>query len=314
MAYYNANLVIGLTRKALGITQEKLSEGICAVETYSRIENGHHSVKKSTYRELMKRMGRTAETRYTVCVGEDGMLLDERTELERAFKRYDYEAAERYLGQMKEKASDNLLTKQYIARAEALVEYYKGIIFEEKLIDRLDKVMQITIPDYDKYLKIDKVFPFVLPELLTLLNMGNAYQRLGELSKSLELYRVVLACLEANYMGEPDKFTLQITVRNNIAIVYEMEEKNQEALAEIDACLDLASKYDYGVFLTTLLTAKAYNIIKLVTKKEINEDRLNEAKEISRQTYYIAAARGDDMACNSIRKFYENNFGEWNGF
>ena len=55
MVYYNANEVIKLTRKAMGLTQEELSEGICEVVTLSRIENGHTSVKRSTYKKLMEK-------------------------------------------------------------------------------------------------------------------------------------------------------------------------------------------------------------------------------------------------------------------
>lgn len=40
MANYRAGDVIRMTRNAVGITQEDLSDGICSVETLSRIENG----------------------------------------------------------------------------------------------------------------------------------------------------------------------------------------------------------------------------------------------------------------------------------
>lgn len=53
MAYYRAGEIIRLNRIALGMTQEELSEDICSVETLSRIENGHHKVKKETYKRLM---------------------------------------------------------------------------------------------------------------------------------------------------------------------------------------------------------------------------------------------------------------------
>jgi transcriptional regulator with XRE-family HTH domain len=38
MANYRVGDVIRLTRKAAGITQEQLSDGICSVETLFRIE------------------------------------------------------------------------------------------------------------------------------------------------------------------------------------------------------------------------------------------------------------------------------------
>ena len=41
MANYKAGDVIRLTRNAVGMTQEELSDGICSVETLSRIENNN---------------------------------------------------------------------------------------------------------------------------------------------------------------------------------------------------------------------------------------------------------------------------------
>lgn len=45
MANYRANDVIRLTRKAVGLSQEAISEGICSVETFSRIERGKTKIK-----------------------------------------------------------------------------------------------------------------------------------------------------------------------------------------------------------------------------------------------------------------------------
>ena len=49
MANYRANDVIRLTRKAVGLSQEAISEGICSVETFSRIERGKTKIKGDTY-------------------------------------------------------------------------------------------------------------------------------------------------------------------------------------------------------------------------------------------------------------------------
>ena len=50
MGNYNVGDMIRLSRIAKKMTQEELSEGVCSVETLSRIENGKHKVKSDTYR------------------------------------------------------------------------------------------------------------------------------------------------------------------------------------------------------------------------------------------------------------------------
>ena len=138
MAYYNANEMVRLTRRAKGMTQLELCQDICDVATLSKIENGHCGVKKSLYRKLMERMGRITEKRYAVCVDKKGMLSTDWLEWEKSYKDQNHESAERYLRKMRENASDSLLTRQYLARAEALIAYRRGrITIEEMTIRRM---------------------------------------------------------------------------------------------------------------------------------------------------------------------------------
>lgn len=78
MGNYNVGDMIRLSRIANGMTQEELSEGVCSVETLSRIENGKHKVKSDTYRQLMEKMYQITEKNYAVCVSRDMELIQER--------------------------------------------------------------------------------------------------------------------------------------------------------------------------------------------------------------------------------------------
>lgn len=173
MAHYNMNQLVALTRKAKRISQEELSDGICSTVALSDYENGKYGIRRKKYRKLMQRMGRISNVNYAVCMDKDGGLLEERIQMERAFKRYDYEAAEKYMLRLKERADDNVLTQQYLARAEALVEYYRKRISAEELIRRLDSAIKMTVPEYEVYLgRMKRVFPFVKEELRILMSLG----------------------------------------------------------------------------------------------------------------------------------------------
>lgn len=78
MGNYNVGDMIRLSRIAKKMTQEELSEGVCSVETLSRIENGKHKVKSDTYRQLMEKMYQITEKNYAVCVSRDMELIEER--------------------------------------------------------------------------------------------------------------------------------------------------------------------------------------------------------------------------------------------
>ncbi len=312
MAYYNMNKVIQLTRTAMGMRQHEVCHGICSTVELSRIENGKNGVRKENFRKLMARMGRTAEQVYAVCVGKDGDLLREREELERALKRFDYDQAEEYLNRMRERADDNVLTMQYIARDEALIDYHKGRINAEGLRKRIDGVIRMTVPGYEKFLnQTDRVFPFVLEELLVLLSLENAYVYLQQYDMGKKINSTILQCLNAGYMLNPDRLTMEITVRRNLAKIYTREGKYVEALKEIEDCMTLSVKIDYGHMIAPLLVSKAFNYIWMVKQEQWPENQLKNAAQYLRQAYYITAARGDAKLMDVIKDYYQKHFGYW---
>ena len=80
MSNYNVGDIIRLTRQSVEMSQEELSDGICSVQTLSRIENGKVNVKKETYRKLMERMNRNGLKNYSI------LALEEFDSLERMRK------------------------------------------------------------------------------------------------------------------------------------------------------------------------------------------------------------------------------------
>ena len=312
MAYYNVNRIIKLTRIAVGMTKEELCEGICSVITLSRIEKDA-AVKKDIYKQLMKRMGRIAEGCYVVGAGHGGSLLEEQEEMEKAFRCQDYEEAEQCLLRMKCKADNNVLTKQYLSRAEALAEYYQKRIGERELFARISEVLRWTVPEYERYAREDKLFPFVKEELLAVMNLGTIYSLLGDYEKSLRTYGIVLRCLDADYIGMPDNQAIRIAVHYNISKVYEYQGKNEEALKKINNCLKMAEEIGYGRMFAKLLVSKADNFIKLAEqeKKEVMHDKFwDEADKCLREAYYIAAARKDEDYIKIIRNYNVEGVGK----
>lgn len=312
MAYYLMNKVVKLTRVALGMTQEELCEGICDVRALSRSENEKQGLKKENFRKFMERMGRVSEPVYVVCVDKAGGLLEDQENMERAYKRYDYEEAEKYLRKMQERADDNVLTRQYLARAEALMDYRRKRMGAEELLKRIDQALRMTVQEYEKYVYgVDKVFPFVKEELLGLLSLGNAYVHLGQYAKGKQIYNAMLRCLKAGYMLKPDRIAVEITVRNSLYHVYDKEGRLEDALHQIEDCLQKSKRVDYGHMIAPLLGSKAYNYIWMVKQGVWEEDKMEDAKRYLRQAYYIAAARRDNRVMDIVKKFYMENYGCW---
>ena len=61
MSVQNAGTIIREARLKAGLSQEKLSEGICSTLSLSRIENGTAGVSPSTFQALMAHAGAPCE-------------------------------------------------------------------------------------------------------------------------------------------------------------------------------------------------------------------------------------------------------------
>ena len=142
MGNYNVGDMIRLSRIAKKMTQEELSEGVCSVETLSRIENGKHKVKSDTYRQLMEKMYQITEKNYAVCVSRDMELIEEREYFEDAMAKHDFEKADFYMEQMKKLVGKDASTQRYIRRESTFLDYYMQRITAEQLVEALEELAE----------------------------------------------------------------------------------------------------------------------------------------------------------------------------
>lgn len=308
MANYKTGDIIRLTRIATGMSQEELSDGICSVETLSRIENGKHKIKKDTYYRLMARMERTPGKNYAVCSGKNMSLLEERREFETAMRKFDYALAEEYLTKLKSKIADDAANQQYLKKAEALVEYHNKRIGVETLIELLEEAIRITIPEYETYL--EKIYPYTEQEVLNLMNLANAYRNANQKEKAMTIYQALLDSLGTGYMMERDRATLEIVIMRNMALVLGELERYEESTELLIAALKRSKERRYGHMLPTALAQIAWNIMHQIERGEVDVSEAERAKCYTRQAYYIAAARDEYKIKESMREYYEKTFGE----
>lgn len=312
MANYRVGDVIRLTRKAAGITQEQLSDGICSVETLSRIENGRHAVKRETYSQLMAKMGRNTSWCYALCMSKDMELLEERIWLEDALSKFDYREADRYLSILKRKIADTPMNQQYIARIEGLLDYRNKRIDAEEWIKREENAIRLTVPEYEKYLFIEKkedAFPFTELEILTLMSLANAYSVNEQPDIAIRIYDALLLGLEEEYMDFISVRKLRMVINFNYIRSLEQQDKYQEALDKGKKLLENAIKFDYGRMIPMALVAIVWDMNKII-EKDNNANEILEIKRKLRQAYYIAAARNDNYNVNIIKNYYRSCYGE----
>lgn len=315
MANYKAGDVIRLTRNAVGLTQEELSDGICSVETLSRIENNRHKIKRDIYRRLMERLERGIHDNCAVCMGNDMSLLEEYILLEDTLSKREYDISKQYLAHICEKISDSVVDRQYLKRVRALVDYELGEISAQVFIKQLQEAMEMTIPAYESYLWGDqrgKIYPYREQEILILMGMGIAYYDVGELDKDIIIYETIIRSLDAEYMDEKNAAELKLINLANLSRPLGKLGRYEEALAKAEEGLNMAISRGYAHGLVELMMGVAGNRLKLAKRKESDEreKELMNAKKMMRQAYYIAVARKDIHMLKLIKQNIKYFFDE----
>lgn len=308
MANYRVGDIIRLTRIASGLTQEQLSENICSVETMSRIENGKHGVKKDIYQKLMEKMNRNPERSYAICVDKDMQIIEERAAFEEAMTRHDFERADEYMTLLKEKAGESILTKNYVRRESAFLDFYQNRITSAELVEILEELAEETVPDYRRYMEEKIIFPFTEQEIILFKRLAVAYGRNDKNELALEISEMLLRSLRSKYMIEWKKN--ELSVYGNMARYYQKIGQYEVAYNINDTLIYEAKKYDNGILVEESLFDKAWDILREIRNGKREKEEIEECKKFMRKAYYLSLSRNDQTNMKIFSDYYATQFGE----
>lgn len=308
MANYRIGDIIRLTRAASGLTQEQLCENICSIETLSRIENGKHKVKKETYYRLMEKMNRFPEKNYAICVDKDMQIMEERARFEGAMAKHDFEKADIYMEQLKQKAGNSAPTIQYIRRESAFLDFYQKRMTAEKLVEILKELAEEIVPAYKDFLDTDQVFPFMEQEIILLKRLAIAYGRAGENELAIKISKMLLRSLYKEYMAEWRKHEISILV--NLSFFHQRIGDYKTAAKITKHVLERAKEYDEGTLVEEMLFNSAWDILREIRHGERKKEEIDVCKKLMRKAYYLALSRNDKTNIKIFTDYYREQFGE----
>lgn len=288
MGKYRLGDIICMTRKSLSITQQQLSEGICSVETLSRVENGKQNPSRDVYELLMERMGRSRERSYSVMTVSDFDIMEKISLLEDYINTYNYGSAEEILEEIKDQLMDTNLNRQYLLRTETVIKYRLKKIDAKEFLDRLEQAILITIPQYGNISLSN--WPFTIDEAILILNISSAYAQNQEYKKAIEILEDANIVMKQKYMDETRRINLQVNYYNNISKWYGIIGEYEKAIEVAKEGIEICRKHKLGHVLPNLLYGLAWNIEHLIEKGVISPERKNECIKYIKQAYYIAAA------------------------
>ena len=309
MSSYNVGLIIKLTREARGISQEELSDGVCSVQTLSRIENGKVKVKRTTYQQLMEKMGREGEKNYSVLSTDDFDLLDTMVEVNNMLFRHEYEEAEKKLKMLKEALPmGEKINYIFVRECELIIDVSLNRISKEENLEELEKLIALTIPDYKKFLY--KVYPFFHEEIILLMNIGHAYSALGNKKMAIDIYYMLIRSMNTGYMKRDDTIQITVMLISSAARIWGGLGQRDRAIRMSWNAIHKAKEHGLYTVLPKCYGEIAWNMMKQIQKGERQESDRKLCKQYLRQGYAVAVLSREDWLIDVIGRIYNDFFNE----
>ena len=143
--YIDAEM-IRKTRNAVGMTQEKLSEDICAQETLARVENGRQTPQSRKLQQMMEKMGRGCGRVNMAMVTEQYETIELEQELSKYIHQEKHENAKEVLGKIKTCLDMNSpVNQQYVQAEQVNINYVEKTADWNECLERLRLLYQMTV-------------------------------------------------------------------------------------------------------------------------------------------------------------------------
>ncbi|NLK28915.1 MAG: helix-turn-helix transcriptional regulator [Clostridiales bacterium] len=288
MGMYRLGDIIRMTRKSLSITQEQLSDGICSVETLSRIETGKQNPSRDNYELLMQRMGRIRERAYSMLSVSDFKVLEKMRQFEDYIRLYDYKQAEIVLQEIKKYLGDSILDKQFLIRAESIVNYRLKRISVEEFLDGLQEAILLTIPRYGSISLAN--WPLSMNETGLLVNISTAYAENDDYRKAIDILEEANRAMNQSYMDEQQRINFQINIKHNLSKWYGLVGEHKQAIEVAREGIDICKKYKLGNALANFLYNITWNKEQMIDKGLLPAEDRKECLTDLKQAFYIASA------------------------
>lgn len=189
--YAISNEMIRELRQAKGLSQEALSEDICAQETLARIEKGQRSPNKKNFYKLMDRMGVKRGTYYGYIESEHYYLYEMVRKYRRHISKGEKENAKEIFKYIENNLDLNTVVNQQFVESEHIqLQIQKERISEEDAILALEELLFLTMPPI-----MGKELVYRIPyrqEFFILNQIAICCKHSGNIKKALLIYEQIL--------------------------------------------------------------------------------------------------------------------------
>ncbi|HKM34592.1 MAG TPA: helix-turn-helix domain-containing protein [Lachnospiraceae bacterium] len=291
-------------REALGLSQEKVAEGICDPVSMSRIECGRVAPQKQTLQKLLERVGMSGNEFIAVVHVEYAELLELAVEISICLSHTNGGAAEPLIEKLESLMQNpDRYDRQFLQYAKALAWYGQNKIDAATHHVLQEEALYQTFPKIESE-KLNK-WCFSSQESSILNALSHSCEKVGKVEEVCALLSILLK----QYENKP--FPLrhyaagyELTARN-LGNLLGNQGKFREAIEAADKAIQLGLQTGRGVVLKVALYDRGWDMEQLWCENTYQKE---ESLPYIKAAYYlnqlVAENRYDKFFVEHIKKLY----------
>lgn len=244
-------------RLSLGVSQEDVCEGICAVSTLSKIENGVSVPRKIMLDKLVDKLGIKSDDYYNMVSDEDFDAEDLKYKIIVENASRNFVEANRLLDELEKLPhSKESFYQLFIVRSRIV----SAKLTPEKEYDLLIEALRKVCPRFTE----DSIGKYLLSieEVKVIIAIAVTYSRRGDNDKANFIYGQLLNYTKCHFIDTTDVASVKIMIAYNYSKSLALCEEYKKSLEIADIGLEYSKKYNkYGVY-GEILTNKAFSQCK----------------------------------------------------
>lgn len=282
----------------LGLSQEDLADGICAVTTLSRIENGERMPTQNHLEILLQRIG-YSDMMIQSYVDEAYFVAHElKFKIRQAYIENDATKAQELLQQFNALvAKPSAIDEQFILLHDVLL-YPQRYSKEEKL-RKMEEAICLTYPKYKQ-----GHFPFLLSyeEIVLLNNIAIFNADCGRRKEAIDILYSVADYYDTHMVNAEEALRTEPMTLYNLSKYLGLENRFDECIAICERGIQLAQKTGRSQAFAQTLYNKAWALVK-----RNREEDLTVAKELAYHALNVANAFGKPYIATQCQVFIKTN-------
>lgn len=296
MSVFQLGPIIKNRREELGFSQEDLADGICAVPTLSRIENGERLPTKNHFEMLMQRLGYSAMSLDYFTGKEEFLIHELKFKIRQLYVAKDYAAAKASMNRLKELlANPSRVDEQFVLLYGTLL-YQEQFDLTQKL-ERFETALSLTQPRYKS--AFFRVLSY--EEIILLNNIALCYGRLGNTDRAIEIWYTIKEYYERHMLSTEEILRTQPMVLYNLSKYLGLQKKYDECLEICSIGIRVARSSGRCTQLGKMLFNYGWT---LINRNHIGDREI--AKQYIMQAYQFEVIMGNDDLAETIHSYLGN--------